>query len=95
MLGSITLQNLVALYPSACAGMTGTAATQADEFREIYGLEVAVIPPHRPVVRVDHPDELFASKAEKEAAVVARSAECTRAGGRCWSARRASRSRSA
>lgn len=69
VLGSITLQNLVALYPQVC-GMTGTAATQARELRELYGLEVEVIPTNRPVIRVDHPDELFANKAEKEEAVL-------------------------
>ena len=69
VLGSITVENLVGMYRSI-AGMTGTAATQTDEFREIYGLDVLAIPPHRPVARVDHPDRLFATKAEKEAAVV-------------------------
>jgi preprotein translocase subunit SecA len=44
ILGSITMQNLVALYPKVC-GMTGTAATQAEEFRSIYGLEVGGFPP--------------------------------------------------
>jgi preprotein translocase subunit SecA len=50
--------------------MTGTAATQAEEFREIYSLEVETIPTNRPVIRIDHPDAVFATKAEKEAAVV-------------------------
>jgi len=69
ILGSITMQNLVALYPKVC-GMTGTAATQAEEFRSIYGLEVEVVPTNRPVIRVDHPDMLFPTKLEKERAVV-------------------------
>ena len=69
VLGSITIQNLVALYPTVC-GMTGTAATQADEFREIYQLEVEIIPTNRPVVRRDEPDAVFPTKAEKEAALV-------------------------
>jgi preprotein translocase subunit SecA len=69
VLGSITLQNLISLYPQIC-GMTGTAATQAEEFKEIYGLEVEVIPTNRPVIRQDHPDVLFANKREKEDAVV-------------------------
>jgi preprotein translocase subunit SecA len=69
ILGSITMQNLVALYPKVC-GMTGTAATQAEEFRKIYGLEVEVIPTNRPVIRVDHPDVLFRTKQEKEQAVI-------------------------
>ena len=65
ILGSITLQHLVALYPRVC-GMTGTAATQALEFQKVYGMPVEVIPTNRPVIRVDHPDEVFATKAEKE-----------------------------
>ena len=69
VLGSITIQNLIALYPAVC-GMTGTAATQAEEFREIYELEVETIPTNRPVVRVDEPDSVFPTKAEKEAAVI-------------------------
>ena len=70
VLGSLTLQNLVALYPQVC-GMTGTAATQAGEFRTFYGLEVEVIPTNRPMIRVDEPDVLFASKSAKEEAVAA------------------------
>ncbi|MBZ5611429.1 MAG: accessory Sec system translocase SecA2 [Acidobacteriia bacterium] len=69
VLGSITLQNLVAMYPKVC-GMTGTAATQADEFRIVYGLDVEVIPTNRPVIRVDSTDQLFDTKREKEAAVI-------------------------
>ncbi len=69
VLGSITIQNLIALYPNVC-GMTGTAATQAEEFREIYSLEVETIPTNRPVIRIDHPDAVFSTKAEKEDAVV-------------------------
>jgi preprotein translocase subunit SecA len=68
VLGSITLQNLVALYPRIC-GMTGTAATQAREFRECYGIEVETIPTNRPVIRVDQPDVVFPAKAAKERAV--------------------------
>jgi preprotein translocase subunit SecA len=68
ILGSITVENLVAMYGRVC-GMTGTAATQAGELREIYGLEVKAIPTHRPVVRVDEADVLFATRAGKEAAV--------------------------
>ncbi|MBZ5523997.1 MAG: accessory Sec system translocase SecA2 [Acidobacteriia bacterium] len=69
VLGSITLQNLVALYPRVC-GMTGTAATQADEFRMIYSLAVEVIPTNRPVIRVDHPDVIFRTKREKDDALL-------------------------
>jgi preprotein translocase subunit SecA len=69
VLGSITLQNFVAHYEHLC-GMTGTAATQAGEFRSIYGLEVEVIPTHRPVIRKDLADVMFGSRAEKEASVL-------------------------
>ena len=69
ILGSITLQNLIALYPQVC-GMTGTAATQREEFRSIYALEVEVIPTHRPMIRVDQPDVVFPTKREKHLAVV-------------------------
>jgi len=70
VLGSTSIQHLVALYPRIC-GMTGTAATQALEFQTVYGLYVETIPTNRPVIRVDHPDVLFPTKAEKEEAVIA------------------------
>jgi len=69
VLGSITVENLVALYPTVC-GMSGTAATQARDFREMYDLDVAAIPTHRPMIRVDHPDAVFPTRATKEAAVI-------------------------
>jgi len=70
VLGSMTLAHLVRLYPRVC-GMTGTAATQALEFQQVYEMPVEVIPTNRPMIRVDHPDEVFATKAGKEAAVLA------------------------
>ena len=69
VLGSTTIQNLIALYPLVC-GMTGTAASQAIEFQRVYGLHVEVLPTNRPVIREDRPDSLFTTKAEKEQAVV-------------------------
>ena len=69
VLGSTTIQHLVALYPRIC-GMTGTAATQSLEFLKVYELPVETIPTNRPVIRVDHPDVLFNTKAEKEKAVL-------------------------
>ena len=69
VLGSITFQNLAALYPWVC-GMTGTAATQAEEFRTGYGLDVEAIPTNRPVIRVDEPDVVFPSKSAKEEALI-------------------------
>jgi preprotein translocase subunit SecA len=68
VLGSMTLQNLIARYPQVC-GMTGTAATQAEEFRQCYGMDVEAIPTNRPVIRVDHPDVVFPTKSAKETAV--------------------------
>jgi len=69
VLGSITVENLIALYPQVC-GMTGTAATQAEEFRKMYELDVEVIPTNRPVILIDHPDVIFGTRAEKERAVI-------------------------
>ena len=69
ILGSITLQNLISLYPVVC-GMTGTAATQAEELRLVYGLEVEVIPTNRPMIRADLPDRVYAWKSDKERAVL-------------------------
>jgi len=69
ILGTMTLQNLVALYPKVC-GMTGTAHTQELEFRTMYELEVDVIPTHRPVIRIDDADEIYENKPEKEQVVV-------------------------
>jgi preprotein translocase subunit SecA len=57
-LASITFQNYFRMY-GKLAGMTGTADTEAYEFQDIYGLEVVVIPTHRPMVRKDHPDLMF------------------------------------
>ncbi len=69
ILGSITLQHLIALYPRVC-GMTGTAATQALEFEKVYGLRVEVVPTNRPVIRVDHADAVFTTRRQKEDAVL-------------------------
>ena len=65
----VTLQHLIALYSQVC-GMTGTAASQALEFEKIYGMPVETIPTNRPVIRADHPDEVFRSRHEKERAVL-------------------------
>ncbi len=69
VLGSITLQHLIALYPKIC-GMTGTAVTQAVEFEKIYGMQVEAIPTNKPVIRIDHPDAVFETKIAKEQAVL-------------------------
>jgi len=67
-LASITFQNFFRMYDKL-AGMTGTADTEAVEFREIYGLDVAVIPTHRPMVRKDHPDQVFKTTEAKFQAI--------------------------
>jgi len=68
-LASITFQNYFRLYPKL-AGMTGTASTEADEFAEIYKLEVLEIPTNVPVARADGDDEVYRSAADKYAAVI-------------------------
>ncbi len=70
ILDSITVESLVRRYPRVC-GMTGTAVTVGDQLRQFYGLEVAVIPPNKPCVRVDEPDRLYATMGQKEKAIVA------------------------
>ena len=68
-LASITFQNYFKLYRKL-AGMTGTAETEALEFKEIYGLDVVVIPTHKPMIRKDLPDLVFKTKKEKWERVV-------------------------
>ncbi len=73
-LASITFQNYFRLYPKL-AGMTGTAATEAAEFGEIYKLDVVEIPTHMPMVRDDQDDEVYRTAGEKNKAIVASIAE--------------------
>ncbi|MYZ49540.1 preprotein translocase subunit SecA [Propylenella binzhouense] len=68
-LASITFQNYFRLY-GKLAGMTGTAATEADEFMDIYGLDVVEIPTNVPVARVDEDDAVYRTAEEKYAAIV-------------------------
>ncbi|MBA3375245.1 MAG: SEC-C domain-containing protein, partial [Actinobacteria bacterium] len=67
---TITIQNYFRMY-TKLAGMTGTAATEAEELFKVYKLEVTQIPTHRPMVRVDHPDLVYKTEQGKWAAVVA------------------------
>lgn len=69
-LASTTFQNYFRLY-NKLAGMTGTADTEAPEFMQIYGLDVVVIPTHRPLARVDHNDLVYLTKEDKYKAIVA------------------------
>ena len=68
-LATITFQNFFNKYAKK-AGMTGTAQTEETEFREIYGMDVIVIPTNLPIRRVDHDDAMFRTKREKLNAVV-------------------------
>ena len=74
-LASTTFQNYFRLY-GKLAGMTGTADTEAFEFRQIYGLDVMVIPTHRPVARKDFNDLVYLTQEEKYAAIIADVKEC-------------------
>ena len=66
----ITYQNYFRMYDKL-AGMTGTAATEANEFAHIYGLEVSVIPTNEPMIRMDHADQIYATEEAKYNAVLA------------------------
>ena len=66
---TVTLQNFFRLYEKL-AGMTGTAVTDAEEFHEIYKLDVIVLPTDRPMIRTDHPDFVYRSQREKFSAVI-------------------------
>jgi preprotein translocase subunit SecA len=68
ILDSITIQSLIGRYAAVC-GMTGTAVAVGEQLREFYGLEIAVIPPNRPCVRVDAPDQLYVTTRQKEQAL--------------------------
>ena len=78
-LASITFQNYFRLYDKL-AGMTGTADTEAFEFQQIYGLEVTVIPTHRPMIRKDFGDQVYRTAEEKHAAIVADIQDCHKRG---------------
>jgi preprotein translocase subunit SecA len=68
-LATITLQNYFRMYQKL-AGMTGTAKTEEEEFKKIYGMDVVVIPTHRPIQRIDLPDIIYKTEAAKYRAVI-------------------------
>jgi len=72
---SITFQNYFRLYKKL-AGMTGTADTEAPEFLQIYGLEVVVIPTHRPMIRKDHSDFVYLTQDDKFKAIIEDIRDC-------------------
>ena len=74
-LATITFQNYFRLYDKL-AGMTGTAMTEAQEFREIYNLDVVEIPTNKPMIRDDKPDVIYKTEAAKYNAVIDQIAEC-------------------
>lgn len=78
-LATITFQNYFRMYKKL-AGMTGTADTEAPEFKKIYNLEVVVIPTNMPMIRQDFPDVIYRTQREKYKAVVEEIKECHRRG---------------
>ncbi|MDA8362403.1 MAG: preprotein translocase subunit SecA [Gammaproteobacteria bacterium] len=78
-LASITFQNYFRMY-GKLSGMTGTADTEAFEFQEIYGLEVVVIPTHRPMIRKDYGDQVYRTGQEKHDAIIADIRDCNSRG---------------
>jgi preprotein translocase subunit SecA len=78
-LASTTFQNYFRLY-NKLSGMTGTADTEAFEFKQIYGLDVLVVPTHRPMIRDDRNDLMYLTLAEKYDAIVEDIADCIERG---------------
>ena len=78
-LATITFQNLFNKYDKK-SGMTGTAITEEKEFRDIYGMDVVVIPTNKPVQRIDHDDAIYKTKREKYNAVIEEIVQLTEAG---------------
>ena len=76
---TITFQNYFRMYKKL-AGMTGTALTEAEEFREIYGLEVVTVPTNKPIQRKDLPDSIYKTEAAKFNAVIEQVVECHQKG---------------
>ena len=78
-LASVTIQNYFRLY-AKLSGMTGTAATEAQEFFDIYKMDVAEIPTNRPIARIDEDDEVYRTGAEKNQAIIGQIEDCYRRG---------------
>ena len=74
-LATITFQNYFRMY-NKLSGMTGTALTEEDEFREIYGLDVVEVPTNRPMIREDHTDMVYKTREAKMRAIIAKIKEC-------------------
>ena len=78
-LASVTIQNYFRMYDKL-SGMTGTAATEAAEFGDIYRMDVSEIPTNRPIKRIDDDDEVYRTEQEKIAAIAAQIADCRERG---------------
>ena len=78
-LASVTIQNYFRLYEKL-SGMTGTAATEAQEFLDIYKMDVLEVPTNRPVQRIDYDDEVYRTYAEKNLAIAKQIADCRERG---------------
>ena len=78
-LASVTIQNYFRLYEKL-SGMTGTAATEAQEFMDIYKMDVLEVPTNRPVQRIDYDDEVYRTYAEKNLAIAKQIADCRERG---------------
>jgi len=78
-LATITFQNYFRLY-NKLSGMTGTAMTEADEFKQIYGLDVIEIPTNLPMIRIDNPDAVYKTERGKFVAVIKQIEECHKKG---------------
>ncbi|MGN1411596.1 MAG: preprotein translocase subunit SecA [Oscillospiraceae bacterium] len=78
-LATITFQNYFRLY-SKLSGMTGTAMTEEDEFKEIYKLDIIAVPTNKPIQRVDHHDQIYRTEKGKFKAVIDQIVECNKKG---------------
>ncbi len=78
-LATITFQNFFRLY-NKLSGMTGTAMTEEDEFKEIYKLDVIAIPTNKPVIRIDHNDQVYTTEKGKYSAIIDKIIECNQKG---------------
>ncbi len=78
-LATITFQNYFRMYKTL-SGMTGSADTEAVEFKKIYNLDVVVVPTHKPMIRKDHPDQIYKNEDAKLKAVIREITECNQTG---------------
>ncbi len=74
-IATVTFQNYFRMYKKL-SGMTGTALSEENEFRDIYNLDVVEVPTNKPMIRTDHPDAVYKTKNGKYAAIIKQIAEC-------------------